>query len=96
MTITASARRDGIAVEVAPGGALRSLELSQEALRAGASRLAHTILELVDEATARAGQRAKLTLLAGLSDSETAALGLARDDALTETSEATTPDSWRV
>jgi hypothetical protein len=95
MMLTAGARRDGVSVEVAPGGALRSLSLTPEALRRGGAALARTILGLVDEAAAQAGERAKHAL-GELSADEFASLGLAHDEALTETAESTTPDTWRV
>ncbi|WP_236790966.1 YbaB/EbfC family nucleoid-associated protein [Amycolatopsis sp. GM8] len=97
MTITANARQDGVSVEVAPGGALRSIELTPEALRAGGTRLARTILAVVDEATARANQRAKHEMAVdGLTEADAAVLGLAQDAALTEAAEGTTPERWRV
>ncbi|TVT48122.1 YbaB/EbfC family nucleoid-associated protein [Amycolatopsis rhizosphaerae] len=99
MTITGSARRDGISVEVAPGGALRGLELSPDALRGGGPRLARSILALVREAGAQANERAKHVMaeeLGGLGKDDLAALGLNQEASLTEAAEATTPDRWRV
>ena len=99
MTITGSARRGGITVEVAPGGALRSLELTPDALRGGGPSLARTILGLVREAGAQANERAKHAMadeLGGLGEDKLAALGLTQDDALTESAETTEPERWRV
>jgi hypothetical protein len=99
MTISGSARRDGVSVEVLPGGALSALELTPEALRGGGRALADTILVLVREAGAQAGERAKHAMadeLGGLGRTELTMLGLAQDGTLTETAESTVPDSWRV
>lgn len=99
MTISGSARRDGVSVEVLPGGALTSLELAPEALRGGGRALAGTILTLVREASAQAGERAKHAMpdeLGGLGRAELTMLGLAQDGAATETAESTVPESWRV
>lgn len=99
MTITANAQRDGVTLEVTPGGALRGLELTEDALRTGGPALARTILALVGEATARADQRARLAMrdaIGDLTDSEATVLGLTRDDKLTEVAEGTTPEHWRV
>jgi hypothetical protein len=78
----------GVAVEVFPGGGLRSLTLSDRALRLGGDRLAATIVRLVDLATARANQSAHNAIpsLDGL--------GLDVDPALAEDIELTTPDTW--
>ncbi|TNC23605.1 YbaB/EbfC family nucleoid-associated protein [Amycolatopsis alkalitolerans] len=99
MTITGSARRDGISVEVLPGGALRAVELTAEALEHGGPALARTILALVGEAAAQANQRAKHAMagvLGGLSQDELTRLGLTQEESLTEVAEATTPEHWRV
>lgn len=99
MTITATARRDGISVEVAPGGALRTLELSPEALRSGGPALSRTILGLVREAAARANERAKHAVAAELGEvgAETfEALGFGPDETYGEAAETTTPDTWRA
>ncbi|MFE0023955.1 YbaB/EbfC family DNA-binding protein [Amycolatopsis sp. NPDC059021] len=97
MNVTGSARRDGVAVEVLPGGALKSLDLTPEALRARGTGLAQTILALVREATAQADRRVvRSGALAGLDDDELARLGLTRDESLSEAAESTTPDSWRL
>lgn len=96
MTITGSARRDGISIAVSPGGALRSLELDRAALRLGGARLAETILAVVREATAQANRQAQYAMrdeLGGLTANELATLGVSQDDSLTE---AATPDSWRA
>jgi DNA-binding protein YbaB len=99
MTVTGSARRDGVSVEVAPGGALRSLHLAPEALHGGGAALSRTVLALVREATVEADQRAKFAMadqLGELDQAALAALGLAQDGSLTEAAEATTPERWRV
>lgn len=99
MTISGSARRDGVSVEVLPGGAIRALELTPEALRGGGRALAETILTLVREAGARAGERAKHAMaeeLGGLGRTGLTMFGLVSDGASTETAESTVPDSWRV
>lgn len=99
MTITATARRDGISVEVAPGGALRALELTPEALRNGGPALSRNILSLVREAAARANERAKHAVAAELGEvpqEAFTALGFGSDESFRETAETTTPDSWRA
>ncbi|MFD9893623.1 YbaB/EbfC family nucleoid-associated protein [Amycolatopsis sp. NPDC059027] len=97
MNVTGSARRDGVSVEVLPGGALKSLDLTPEALRARGTGLAETILALVREAAAQADRRAVQSgEFAGLDDDELARLGLTRDESLSEAAEGTTPDSWRL
>ncbi|GLY66469.1 YbaB/EbfC family nucleoid-associated protein [Amycolatopsis taiwanensis] len=98
MSITGNARRDGVSVEVLPGGALRSLELSPDAVRGGGTALARNILALVREAAAEANQRAKSAVadLGGLREDELAGLGLTQEAGLTETAESTTPGTWRL
>ena len=90
MTIVGEGRDDaaGVAVEVFPGGGLRSLTLGDRALRLSGDRLAATIVRLVDLATARANQQAHHAF-AGLDS-----LGLDVDPALAEEIESTTPDTW--
>lgn len=81
MTTTATAQRDGITVEVAPGGALRSLHLDPQALRLGGPWLARAITALVTEANDRASLAAEQAMrseLGDLSADDLAALGLAR------------------
>jgi hypothetical protein len=86
VTITGRARRDGVSVEVAPGGALISLRLDAAAPRLGV-RLAGTILALVREASADANRRVKSAMRAefgGLTVRELAALGIVVDGDATE------------
>ncbi|MBB4684503.1 YbaB/EbfC family nucleoid-associated protein [Amycolatopsis jiangsuensis] len=99
MSITGSARQGGVSVEVAPGGALRSLELTAEALRGGGPALAGAILRTVREAAAEANERARHAVaaeLGPLGDDELTGLGLGREEHLAERSEDTTPESWRA
>jgi YbaB/EbfC DNA-binding family protein len=99
MTVTGSARGDGVSVEVLPGGALHSLELTPEALRAGGAALSRTILALVRRSAAQANQRAKSAVaddVDGLRPEELAGLGLTQEESLTEAAERTTPDSWKA
>ncbi|MFD2471719.1 YbaB/EbfC family nucleoid-associated protein [Amycolatopsis silviterrae] len=102
MTTTGTARLAGVTVEVAPGGALRTLELTAESLRGGGPRLADTILRAVREAAAEANERARRALeaelggLDGLSDGDLSSLGLGREEDLADRAEDTTPDTWRV
>ena len=99
MTANGTARRGGVTVEAAPGGALRALELTPEALRAGGSRLAETILSTVRQAAAQANERARRILeaeLGDLSDAELGTLGLRGEAELTARVEETTPDTWRL
>ncbi|ATY11159.1 hypothetical protein CU254_12295 [Amycolatopsis sp. AA4] len=99
MTITGTARHNGVTVEVAPGGALRTLELTAAALHGGGPRLADTILRAVREAAAQANERARHALkaeLGVLSGAELSNLGLASEKDLAERAEDTTPDTWRV
>ncbi|WP_037358124.1 YbaB/EbfC family nucleoid-associated protein [Amycolatopsis orientalis] len=99
MSITGTARQAGVTVEVAPGGALRTLELTADALRRGGPRLADTILRAVREAAAEANERARRALeaeLGDLSGAELGRLGLGSEQDLAERAEDTTPDTWRV
>lgn len=94
----ATAHDGAITVEVAPGGALSSISLSDKAIELGARALAAAVRDAIDEATARANQRTKSALrdaLTGLDHRDLAILGLDQDDALTERVEATTPSTWR-
>jgi hypothetical protein len=86
--ITGEAQDGGVAVEVGPGGGLRSLTLGDRAPRLGGERLAETILRLVDLATAQANQRVH-NAVPGAD-----ALGLRVDPALVDDIERTTPDTW--
>lgn len=82
--ITGKAKRDGIVVEVAPGGALRSLQLSPEALQLGASRLAKTIRVLVRVAARKANEEARRFLeqqFNGLTEEEFTVLGVGSEPA---------------
>ncbi|MGW7535045.1 YbaB/EbfC family nucleoid-associated protein [Amycolatopsis sp. NPDC054798] len=102
MSITGTARQAGVTVEVAPGGALRTLELTADALRGGGPRLADAILRAVREAAAEANERARRALeaelgdLGGLSDGQLSSLGLGTEKDLADRAEDTTPDTWRV
>ena len=105
MSITGTARHAGVTVEVAPGGALRTLELTADALRGGGPRLADSILRAVREAAAEANERARRALEAelgdlggsgGLSGAELSRLGLGTEEDLADQAEDTTPDTWRV
>ncbi|MBB5068707.1 hypothetical protein BJ969_001795 [Saccharopolyspora gloriosae] len=79
---TGRAERGGVAVEVSPGGALRSLVLDPSALRGGGAKLASTITTLAHEANAQATRAAaRDPRLAGLSAQDRAALGLEPGDA---------------
>lgn len=94
MTPAGSAKRDGISVEVAPGGALRSLELEPGALRLGGVGLARAITALVSEASGKADEAAAQAMRAELGEltaDDLSALGLARD----ESSKTTGSDTWR-
>ncbi|CCH33596.1 YbaB/EbfC family DNA-binding protein [Actinosynnema sp. NPDC047251] len=79
----------GVAVEVGPGGALRDLTLDARALRLGPD-LARAVLDLVDEATAKANARAAGAL------GDLADLGLGVPDRRADEVEDTTPTTWRV
>ncbi|WP_410585884.1 YbaB/EbfC family DNA-binding protein [Amycolatopsis sp. lyj-23] len=85
--ITGKAADRTVAVEVAPGGALRELTLEAAALRLEPDELARRILLL----TAAASARATASLWHVQDGVE--ALGLPTPD---EAAEATTPDSWRA
>ena len=83
MTIIGRARRDGIEIEVGPGGALRSLELDDDAIALGATRLAGSITALVREAADQANREARELVAAEvgeLAEEALAAVGLRRDD----------------
>lgn len=78
--IIGRAQRDGVSVSVAPGGALRSVQLEPVALERGGAALARTVLALVRDATQRANRDAEAAIreqAEGLSDADVAALGLA-------------------
>ncbi|MYW92663.1 YbaB/EbfC family DNA-binding protein [Amycolatopsis rubida] len=99
MSITGTARHAGVTVEVAPGGAVRTLELTADALRAGGPRLAAAILHAVREAAAEANERARRAVEAELGDlggAELSSLGLGSEKDLADRAEDTTPDTWRV
>ncbi|MCX2732722.1 YbaB/EbfC family DNA-binding protein [Saccharopolyspora sp. NFXS83] len=90
MTTTGRAERDGVRVEVAPGGALRSLVLEPSALRGGGAKLASTITALAREANVDATRAAaRDPRLAGLSAADRAALGLEPGEA------ARRAEEWR-
>lgn len=97
--ITGDARDAGVEVRVHPGGALAALTLTAPALDLGAVKLAATIVDVVAEATARANRRTQHALrdaLTGLDERDLNALGLDKDEALTEQVESTTPQTWRT
>ena len=99
MSVTGTARGGGVTVEVAPGGALRGLELTAEALRGGGSALSGKILRAVREAAAQANERARNAVtaeLGPLDDAELTRLGLGREADLAERAEETTPETWRA
>jgi DNA-binding protein YbaB len=100
MTVEGTARNaeGSIRLTVAPGGALRTLDIRPTALDLGTRHLADTILALAKLATAQANQRAThlmCDVLAGLPPASLAALGCAPDPALMEAVESTTPDTWQ-
>ncbi|MET8849540.1 YbaB/EbfC family DNA-binding protein [Amycolatopsis sp. NPDC004625] len=86
--ITGKAADRTVAVEVAPGGALRELTLEAAALRLDPDELARRILLLTAAASARA-----TASLWHILDGEVDGLGL---PAPGEAAEDTTPESWRV
>lgn len=98
----AARNADGsVRVVVGPGGALRELELREDALARGARHLAAVVLDVVRVATAEVGERARQLVRAeldGLPDDALAALGyeVAADVDLREQVESTTPDTWQV
>jgi len=97
--ITGDARDSGVEARVYPGGALAALTLTAPALDLGAARLAATIVDVVAEATARANRRTRHALrdaLTGLDERDLTALGLDKDETLTERVESTTPQTWRT
>jgi DNA-binding protein YbaB len=94
MTGVARAADGSVRLTVAPGGALRALEIRPAALDLGARHLADTILALAKVATAQANQRAG-QLLGDLPTVSLAALGCTVDPALVERVESTMPDTWR-
>ncbi|MEV6443912.1 YbaB/EbfC family DNA-binding protein [Amycolatopsis sp. NPDC051716] len=85
--ITGKAADRTVAVEVAPGGALRELTLEAAALRLEPAELARRILVLTAAASARA------TASLWHTRDGVAALGLPEPG---EAAEETTPDSWRA
>jgi hypothetical protein len=86
--ITGKAADRTVAVEVAPGGALRELTLEAAALRLEPDELARRILVL----TAAAAARATASLWHAV-DAEVDGLGLPSPG---EAAEETTPESWRA
>lgn len=104
ITAEATDAASGVAVQVGPGGGLRSLTLSQRSLRLGGEALAATILGLVRTATAQANRLARNALPAQLGGTELGrtelggadldALGLGVDPELADAIELTTPDTW--
>jgi hypothetical protein len=97
MTSTGRARRDGVLVEVAAGGALRLLELDPQVVGLGGRKLADTILALVREANAKATRKAAAAIRQQhpeLSERELAALGLAGHGNAGEMADNATRESW--
>jgi len=97
--ITGEAQSAGVSARVHPGGALAALALTGSALDLGAARLSATIVAVVAEATERANRRTHHALrdaLTGLDERDLNALGLDRDETLTEQVESTTPQTWRT
>lgn len=82
--IVGKATADGVTVEVGVGGRLRSVKLTPQAMRYGASYLARTVVDVAARATARANQRYAQTLGRDAHVSEALGLGydpdLASDD----------------
>ena len=98
ITGAATIHSGAIHVEVAPGGALSSITLSDKATALGPDELATAVLAAVAEATAQANQRTKSALrdaLVGMDHRDLAIFGLDQDETLTERVEATTPQTWR-
>lgn len=99
VTASATDHRNGVAIEVGPGGALRGLTITSKAMHGGGENLARTLLRLSATATATANLRAVHALeqhLGDLSDEDRGALGLRIDSAEVSTVEDTVPDTWRV
>lgn len=57
--IIGKATADGVTVEVGVGGRLRSVQMTPQAMREGASRLSATVVSVAERATAKANQRAQ-------------------------------------
>ncbi|QIZ38402.1 YbaB/EbfC family DNA-binding protein [Saccharopolyspora sp. ASAGF58] len=96
--IIGRAQRNGVSVEVVPGGALQSLELAPEALELGAARLAATIEALVRAAAAKANRTAGEAIReesGELHPDVLAALGLPQDDADAGTDDTAAAEAWR-
>ena len=94
--IKGAATLRGVTAEVCPGGALAGLTLSHEAVDQGAVALAGTVVEAIALATAQANERTKHALRSALAGLDVSALGLDHAPALTEQTESTVPDTWRV
>jgi hypothetical protein len=92
----ASSADRSITVEVGPGGAVRSVRLTPEALRNGGRWLAQQVLEVAARATAKVNERTQLALLRAVdtgagATSAVSRLGLGYDPHLVESD----PDEWR-
>lgn len=74
ITGTAHSADGSVTVEVGMGGGLRSVRLSRDALRGGATELARTVLAVARTATDRAGQRAHYAFGHALGPASTTAL----------------------
>lgn len=68
ITGTASTVDGSVTVEVGIGGGLRAVRLTRTALDQGGARLAATVLEVAERATAQANQRATLMYRRTLGD----------------------------
>ncbi|WP_253771109.1 YbaB/EbfC family nucleoid-associated protein [Goodfellowiella coeruleoviolacea] len=82
-----------VVVEAGPGGALRSVTLSPEALRQGGQRLAQTVLAVANQASAKANQRTQYAMRAAVgadAAGELDRLGLGFDPRLAEDEDAET------
>jgi DNA-binding protein YbaB len=83
-----------VVVEAGPGGALRSVTLSPQALRQGGQRLAQTVLAVANQASAKANQRTQYAMRAALGEASAGQLdrlGLGYDPRLADHEDADTP-----
>lgn len=81
ITGTARDHDDAIEVTVLPGGGLRDLRLTEQALRSGPAALADAVLAAVHVATIRANRAARL-VVAHESGADLDALGIVDDPAV--------------
>ncbi|KAA9148799.1 hypothetical protein FPZ12_044445 [Amycolatopsis acidicola] len=83
--IVGKATVDGVTVEAGVGGRLRSVKVTPQAMRYGASQLSRAVLDAAARATAKANQRAEQVyarVLGRNAAKVTAGLGLTYDPAL--------------